>query len=149
MNRDVTIIIADDDEGHAGLIRKNLERAGVVNSIIQFKDGQETLDFLLRQGDGPHRITGAAYLLLLDIRMPKVDGIGVLKAIKGDPDLRKMPVVMVTTTDDPLEVEHCHALGCSNYIAKPIDYDKFVNVIRQLGLFLSIVEVPKINGELH
>jgi CheY-like chemotaxis protein len=147
MNQDVVILVAEDDEGHAGLIKRNLARAGVVNELLTFKNGQEILDFLFQRGDGPHRQSGSAYVLLLDIRMPKVDGIQVLEQVKADPELRKLPVVMITTTDDPREVEHCHALGCSNYIAKPIDYEKFTNAIRQLGLFLSVVQVPIINGE--
>lgn len=146
MNTEVVILIAEDDEGHAGLIRKNLARAGIVNELMHFKDGQETLDFLFQKGEGRKRQSGAAYVLLLDVRMPKVGGTEVLAQVKADPELCKIPVTMVTTTDDPREVEKCHALGCSNYIAKPIDYERFVTVIRQLGLFLAVVEVPKVNG---
>jgi len=148
MNKEVVILIAEDDEGHASLIRKNLRRAGVSNEIQHFKDGQETLDFLMGTNNGQHRKSGTAYLLLLDIRMPKVDGVEVLRQIKGDEELCKMPVIMITTTDDPREVENCHQLGCSNYIAKPIDYEKFVESIKQLGLFLMVVEVPSINGDM-
>jgi CheY-like chemotaxis protein len=147
MKKEIHIIIAEDDEGHAALIKKNLRRAGIENEIIHFVDGQQVLDFLLRKGGGPHRQDGDSFLLLLDIRMPKVDGIEVLRQIKEDRELRKIPVIMVTTTDDPREVEHCHLLGCSNYITKPVDYDKFVNAIRQLGLFLMIVQVPAINDK--
>lgn len=147
MHKDVVILVAEDDEGHAGLIKRNLARAGIVNHLMVFKDGQDILDFLYRRGDGPHRQSGAAYVLLLDIRMPKVDGLEVLERVKEDPELCKLPVIMITTTDDPREVERCHALGCSNYIAKPIDYDNFVHAIRHLGLFLNVVQVPKINGE--
>lgn len=147
MHKDVVVLVAEDDEGHAGLIRKNLARAGMVNTLLHFKDGQETLDFLFRKGEGNHRKSGVAYLLLLDIRMPRIDGVEVLEQVKADPELCKMPIIMITTTDDPREIEKCHALGCSNYIAKPLDYDKFVTAIRQLGLFLSVVQVPKINGE--
>jgi CheY-like chemotaxis protein len=146
MNNEVVILIAEDDEGHAGLIRKNLARAGIANQLLHFKDGQEIMDFLFRKGDGQKRQSGTAYVLLLDIRMPKIDGVEVLEQVKADPELRKIPVIMITTTDDPREVEKCHALGCSNYIAKPIDYENFVNAIRQLGLFLTVVEVPKVNG---
>lgn len=149
MCKEVIILIAEDDEGHATLIKKNLNRAGVVNPIIHFRDGQEVLDYLFRSGDGPHRKTGDAYILLLDIRMPKVNGTEVLKQMKSDSELCKIPVVMITTTDDPREVERCHMMGCSSYITKPVEYDNFVSAIRQLGLFLSIVEVPQINGEHH
>jgi CheY-like chemotaxis protein len=141
------ILIAEDDDGHATLIQRNLKRAGIVNEIIRFKDGQEVLDYLFQKGDGAKRTSGKALLLLLDIRMPKIDGIEVLKRVKADKELRKMPVMMVTTTDDPREVENCHSLGCSNYVTKPIDYDKFIDAIRKLGLFLLVVQVPTINGK--
>lgn len=147
MNKEVIILLAEDDEGHAGLIRKNLDRAGIVNQILHFKDGQEIIDFLFRRGNGPHRVTEAAYVILLDIRMPKIDGTEVLRMIKADPELKKIPVIIVTTNDDPQEVTNCHNIGCNNYITKPIEYDKFVAAIRQLGLFLSVVEVPLINDK--
>ncbi|MCH7743487.1 MAG: response regulator [Proteobacteria bacterium] len=147
MNKEVVILVAEDDEGHAGLIRKNLLRAGLANELLHFKDGQEILDFLLRKGSGRQRQQGIAYVLLLDIHMPKLDGVEVLSQVKSAPELCKLPVIMITTTDDAREVEHCHTLGCSNYITKPVDYDDFVQAIRQLGLFLAVVEVPKINGE--
>ena len=147
MQNNVVILIAEDDEGHAGLIRKNLARAGIVNEIIHFKDGQETLDFFFGAGDGPTRELGTPYVLLLDISMPKIDGIEVLKKLKAHPELRKMPVTMISTQDDPKEVERSHAIGCSNYVTKPLDYETFVNTIRQLGLFLAVVEVPTIEGE--
>ncbi len=143
----VNILIAEDDPGHADLIRRNLQRAGIVNNITHFADGQALLDFLFRRGPEPHRKDGDAYVLLLDIRMPKVDGAEALRQIKGDGELRKMPVIMITTTDDPREVEHCHALGCNNYITKPVEYESFVNAIRQLGLFLGVVQVPAISGK--
>lgn len=146
MNKEVVILVVEDDEGHAGLIRKNLFRAGVVNEIMHFKDGQEVIDFLFQRGDGRHRKYGESYILLLDIRMPKLDGIEVLKQVKSDVEFKKIPVIMITTTDDPREVETCHKLGCNNYITKPVEYDAFVNAIKQLGLFLSVVQVPKVNA---
>ncbi len=148
MNESVTIIIAEDDMGHATLIQRNLEKAGIRNKFIHFKDGQETIDFLFRSGEGPHRGKGTSFLLLLDIKMPKVGGVEVLKNIKEDSELCKIPVIMLTTTDDPREVEKCHALGCSNYLVKPVEYPLFIETIKQLGLFLMVVEVPKINGSV-
>ncbi len=143
--KEITILIVEDDPGHASLITKNLIRSGIKNNILHFKDGQEILDFLFRKGEGPHRISGIAYLILLDIRMPKVDGIEVLRKIKEKPVLSKIPVIMLTTTDDPREVELCHSLGCSVYISKPIDGNIFVDAIKKLGLFLTVVKVPEIN----
>ncbi len=146
MPSEIIILIAEDDEGHATLIKKNLGRAGIANRIFHFKDGQEVLDFMFMTGDGPHRETGNAYLLLLDIRMPRVDGVQVLGKIKADEELRKMPIIMLTTSDNPKEIEECHKLGCSNYIPKPVEYERFATAIRQLGFFLSVVQVPSING---
>lgn len=144
MIEEVVILMAEDDEGHAGLIRRNLQRAGISNEIVHFPDGGETIDFLKRVkeevGDGIRR----HFLLLLDIRMPKVNGVEVLKFIKADDDLKGMPVLMLTTTDDPKEVKRCHELGCSHYISKPIEYTAFVEAVKSLGLFLKIVKVPEI-----
>jgi len=147
MTKEVIILIADDDTGHARLIEKNLSRAGLNNPVQRFENGQQVLDFFYGKGDGPRRNPDTSYLLLLDIRMPKVDGIEVLRQLKADGELRKLPVIMLTTTDDPREVERCHALGCSSYIVKPVDYDKFAEAIKNLGLFISLVEVPPIHGE--
>jgi CheY-like chemotaxis protein len=147
MENSLIIALAEDDEGHAQLVERNLKRAGLVNELIHFEDGQEALDFFFREGPGPHRIPGKCYLLLLDIRMPKVDGIEVLRRLKEHEELMKMPVIMLTTTSDPREVERCYQLGCSNYISKPVEYEKFIEVIRKLGLFIMIVEVPTLNGE--
>ena len=123
-----------------------MRRASIKNGILRFSDGQEILDFLFRRGEGRQREDCAPYLLLLDIRIPKIDGVEVLRQIKQDEELRKIPVIMLTTTDDPREVDACHRLGCSHYIVKPVEYDKFSAALGQLGLFLKIVQVPQING---
>ena len=140
------ILIAEDDEGHAILVRQNLLAAGLNNDVRHFRDGQAILDFLFRRGPGPHLEVGRFYLVLLDIRMPKVDGVEVLRRIKADPDLRRLPVIVLTTTDDAREVERCHELGCNVYIQKPVDYDKFAEAIRRLGMFVTLLLVPPVNG---
>lgn len=136
------LLLAEDDDGHATLVEKNLRRAGLENRIIRFKDGQEILDFLFSPNLDD---TMDAYLVLLDIRMPRVDGMEVLRRIKSHKELKKIPVIILTTTDDPLEIARCHQMGCSSYITKPVEYEMFVKVIRQLGLFMSIVQVPGVN----
>jgi CheY-like chemotaxis protein len=146
MTKEVVILIADDDAGHTRLIEKNLQRAGLHNPILRFENGQDILDFLAGRGEGPKRAADTPYLLLLDIRMPKVDGVEVLRQLKADPQLRKLPVSMLTTTDDPREVARCHELGCNNYIVKPVGYEKFAEAIQQLGLFISLVQVPELNN---
>lgn len=138
---ELVILIADDDEGHVKLIEKNLRRAAMDNRIKRFRDGQEVLDFLFQRPSTRHA-KEISYLLLLDIRMPKVDGIEVLRQIKEDPGLRKIPIIMLTTTDDPAEVERCHLLGCSTYIVKPVDYERYVSAINKLGQFIPLLEIP-------
>lgn len=145
MKRDVVILIADDDAGHVRLIEKNLRRAALGNRIERFDDGQQVLDFLFCRGDRK-RERETPYLLLLDIRMPKVDGVEVLRQLRQDPELRKIPVIMLTTTDDPREVERCHALGCSNYVVKPVVYEQFADAISRIGSFIMLVRVPELNG---
>jgi len=146
MEKEVIILIADDDQGHATLIEKNLKRAGIMNAIVHFENGEDVLNFLFKTGEGEYRKLGVSYLLLLDIRMPRIDGMDVLRIIKQDQELVKMPVIIITTTDEPREIEMCHKLGCNSYITKPIDYDKFVEVIKQLGLYLKIIQCPNLNG---
>jgi CheY-like chemotaxis protein len=141
------VLIAEDDEGHAILIQQTLHDAGLGNPILHFTDGQGILDFLFRRGPGPQRELNQPYVLLLDIRMPKVNGVEVLRQMKASPELRNLPVIMLTTTDDPREVRRCHELGCSVYIQKPVDYDKFSEAIRRLGLFMMLMLVPSVNGD--
>ena len=142
MNAQPTILIVDDDEGHAILIRENLEAAGLSNRIRHFRDGQAILDFFFKDRPAP----GDAFLVLLDIRMPKIDGIEVLRRLKADPGLRKLPVIMLTTTDDSREIVRCHDLGCNVYMQKPVDYDRFSEAIRRLGGFVPFLQIPRLNA---
>ena len=142
-----TILIVDDDEGHSILIRQNLELAGLGNRIEHFWNGQEVLDFLFQRDPARSRENGQNYLVLLDIRMPKVDGVEVLRQIKTDPELRKIPVIMLTTTDDVREVDRCHQIGCSVYMQKPVDFDRFTEAIKRLGLFVMMVLSPPLSGQ--
>lgn len=140
----VTILIADDDDGHALLVERNLRRTGLKNPVVRFRDGQEVLDFF---GDPESTVRfnpTLPYLLLLDIRMPKVDGVEVLRRLKTDPALRNIPVIMLTTTDDPREIRRCHEFGCNNYVVKPVAFDQFSAAIQQVGLFLNLVQVPPV-----
>jgi CheY-like chemotaxis protein len=143
MNHHVsTVLIVDDDEGHAILIRENLEAAGLRTRIEHFSDGQAVLDFFATKQANP----ADTYLVLLDIRMPKVDGIEVLRRLKSDPVLAKLPVIMLTTTDDTREINRCYALGCNGYIQKPVDYEKFADAIRNLGLFVPLLLIPTVGA---
>jgi CheY-like chemotaxis protein len=137
--KEIVILIAEDDDGHADLIVEGLRDSGVMNNIIRFSDGQEIWDFLSTLiADADENVS---YLILLDINMPKMDGIEVLDKIKSNTSLKVMPVMMLTTTDDPREVERCYQLGCNVYITKPIDFNKFAETLKRIGLFLQIIKV--------
>lgn len=142
----VTFLLAEDDDGHAALIELSLRQHGLTNPILRFVNGQDLVDFLEGRHSTYQLMAGRAYLALVDIRMPKLDGVEVLRFIKNHPRWKPMPVVMLTTTDDPREVALCHELGCSSYIRKPLDYDRFTEALRRLGLFLQIVQIPTMPG---
>ena len=137
-----TILLVEDDPGHALLIEKNLRRAGVVNEIVVLRDGGAAVEYLLPQAHGKEVPHARPYCVLLDLNMPVLDGYQVLKRIKGDERTRHIPVVVLTTTDNPQEVARCYGLGCNVYIAKPVEYDRFTDAVQKLGMFLSIVKVP-------
>jgi len=147
MNRahDVTILLVEDDPGHARLIEKNLRRSGIVNHITTVGDGQQAIDYLLDEGEHAGSRRARHLLVLLDLNLPVLDGYQVLERMKADERTKRIPVVVLTTTDDPREVSRCYDLGCCVYVTKPVDYPQFAEAIRRLGLFLSIVTVS--NGE--
>ena len=148
MNKGAVILIAEDDAGHVELVKRNLWRSCVENDILQFKDGQEMLDFLFKSGDKAKRVEKGSYLLLLDIRMPRIDGEEVLRRMKEDEELRKIPVIVLTANDEASEVARCYEMGCSFYMIKPADYNKFMEVVENLGAFLSLdgIKVPQIDS---
>ena len=137
----VNIVVVEDDDGHATLIERNLRRAGLTNPVVRLRDGQEALDYFFA-GTGTAALPDAAdSVLLLDINMPRVDGIDVLRRLKADARTARIPTIMLTTTDDPREIERCYQLGCNVYITKPVEYDAFMEAIRRLGFFLQIVRI--------
>jgi CheY-like chemotaxis protein len=142
----VTILLAEDDDGHAQLVQRNLERAGLLNGFLRVRDGQELLDCLSTRGDSHQQTLDDTLVVLLDINMPRIDGVEALRQIKANPATHRIPVIMLTTTDDPREIDRCYELGCNVYITKPVEYDGFIDAIRRLGLFLQIVQRPR-NGQ--
>ena len=146
----VTIVMVEDDEGHARLIEKNLKRAGVFNEVRHFFDGTSALEFLVgpeRSGTGPGQGPGRGpehrpLLVLLDLNLPDMSGFDVLAKLKADPQLRTTPVIVLTTTDDEREIRRGYELGCNVYITKPVNYEAFAQAVRQLGLLLAVIQVP-------
>ncbi|MBE7732268.1 response regulator [Devosia faecipullorum] len=141
--RPVTIIMIEDDEGHARLIEKNIRRAGVANEIVPFANGTDALAYLFGD-DGSGSINkGRQLLVLLDLNLPDMTGIDILERVKANEHTRRSPVVVLTTTDDQGEIQRCYDLGANVYITKPVDYDGFANAIKQLGLFFSVMQIPE------
>lgn len=136
----VKIVMVEDDHGHAKLIEKNIRRANISNEIVHFDHGQPALDYLFSdevRANGP-------MLILLDLNLPDMSGTDILAEVKKDDRLKRAPVVVLTTTDDKTEIQRCYDLGCNVYITKPVDYESFAGAIRQLGLFLSVMQAPDI-----
>ena len=143
MSNSVKIVMIEDDHGHAKLIEKNIRRANIANDIAHFDNGEDGLAYLMSdevRGD-------SSILILLDLNLPDMSGVEILQKVKGDEVLRRAPVVILTTTDDRTEIQHCYDLGCNVYITKPVDYEAFASAIRQLGLFLSVIQAPTISPE--
>ena len=140
MTKDDVLLIVEDNDGHAGLVKKNLERVGITNKKLLFHNGEEVLSFLLERKDHLSKYSkkdNPSFVVLLDVRLPKIDGIEVLKKIKQYKELSNIPVIMLTTSDDPNTVKVCNDLGCAEYFVKPVDYNDFIDVINDLGLFLN------------
>lgn len=139
----VSIVMIEDDEGHARLIEKNIRRAGVNNEIIPFTSGTEAVDFLMGKDRSGEVSAHRHLLILLDLNLPDMTGVDILEQVKGNRHTRRTPVVVLTTTDDEREIQRCYDLGANVYITKPVDYENFANAIRQLGLFFSVMQVPE------
>ena len=153
----VSIVLIEDDDGHATLVERNLRRAGISNGFVRFRDGQQALDYFF--GPETADVAGASaaspaaspyppcedltnFVVLLDLKMPRVDGFEVLRRLKESPRTATVPVIVLTTTDDPREIARCYELGCNVYICKPVEYDAFIEAVRRLGFFLQVVKLP-------
>lgn len=141
MSEPVVIVMIEDDTGHAKLIEKNIRRANINNEIRHFTDGGSALAHLMTpavRDNGP-------MLVLLDLNLPDMQGTDILAKLKSDEKLRRAPVIVLTTTDDQVEIQRCYDLGCNVYITKPVDYEAFSGAIKQLGMFLSVMQVPQVD----
>jgi CheY-like chemotaxis protein len=133
----------EDDEGHARLIERNIRRSGVNNEIVPFSEGTAALKYLFGEDGTGLDHKNEALLILLDLNLPDMSGIEILRRVKENQYLKAVPVVVLTTTDDSQEIKRCYELGCNVYITKPVNYESFANAIRQLGLFFSVIQVPQ------
>jgi CheY-like chemotaxis protein len=138
----VEIVMIEDDEGHARLIEKNIRRAGVNNPIKPFANGTDAVKYLFGSDGTGLANKGKPILVLLDLNLPDMTGVDILTKVKTNEHLKRVPVVVLTTTDDAVEIQRCYDLGCNVYITKPVNYENFAHAIRQLGLFFSVIQVP-------
>ena len=146
MKKEGVILIADNDDNCFEIIQKSFRSVGLKNQIIRFRDGKGVVDFLFSDTANPKIDLRKEYVLLLDIEIPEIDGLAILKRIRNNGKLSKMPVIVLTSADVPEKIRACHDLGCNMYIVKPEDQEDFDNILEKTGRFLSIVEMPRINN---
>ncbi len=138
----ITLVLVEDDPGHARLIEKNLRRASLSNDLVMFNNGYQAVEYVFCEGDYESRNPNDPLLILLDLNLPGMDGYEILQRVKSNQQTRQIPIVILTTTDDPREIARCYELGCNVYVTKPVDYEQFSEAIQKLGLFLAVVSVP-------
>ena len=137
----LTILVVDDDTGHVELVRRHLRRAGIENPLEAIRDGEGALDYLDRQG--PRAGRANQLLILLDLNIAgNLDGFEVLRQIKANRSTQRIPVIVLTTANDPRDVGRCYQLGCNLYVTKPVDPAAFSDCIERLGMILSIASLP-------
>lgn len=141
----LNVLMVEDDEGHATLVKRNLKRAGLRAEPVHLRDGQELLDYVYHREPWSHRGPLDSVALILDLNMPRLNGTEVLERLKQDESLSRIPVFVLTTTDNPVELDRCYALGASACIVKPVDYGAFSEMVHRLGAFLMTTALP---GEL-
>ncbi len=136
------ILLAEDSAQDVELTLSALAENNLSNSVDVARDGAEALDYLFRRGSHAARHSGDPVLILLDLKMPRVDGLEVLRAVKSDPRLRLIPVVVLTSSREEQDVVRSYELGVNAYVVKPVEFDKFVAAVRELGLFWMLLNEP-------
>lgn len=140
----IKILLVEDDDGHARLVERNLRKVNLANPIDRVRDGIEALEYLRNEGAFSDRDRySRPRMVLLDINMPRMDGIEVLEHIKADAELRCLPVIMLTSTDNQSEIDRCYRAGANGYVAKPVNIVSLGEKLQRLGMFLQIVELPQ------
>jgi two-component system response regulator len=135
------ILLVEDSENDAELTIAALGKH-LANHVDVARDGVEALDYLFRRGAFAGRTTGAPVLVMLDLKMPKVDGLEVLRTIKADPTLKQLPVVILTSSREQRDVVQSYELGVNAYVVKPVEFEQFADAVKQLGLFWLLLNEP-------
>ncbi len=142
-HQEIEILFAEDSADDAALTMRALKKGGLSNYIFHVKDGAEALDFLFSKGDYADKAKPSHLkLILLDLKMPKISGMQVLEKVKQDPDLKKIPIVILTSSKEDPDIKNCYALGASSYIVKPVESDNFFETIKDMGLYWMILNQP-------
>jgi CheY-like chemotaxis protein len=136
------ILLVEDDPRDIELTLTALKEHNLANKVVVTRDGAEALDYLYRRSKYADRPVGHPLVVLLDLKMPKVDGVEVLRQVKGDPALKIIPVVVLTSSRQDRDIIESYSLGVNAYVVKPVAFDRFVEVIRQLGLFWVLANEP-------
>ena len=143
MSGHATILVADDDQNDVFFLRRAFQKSGVSHAVIHVSDGQEAIDYL--QGEANYRDRArfpVPALVLLDLKMPKVDGLEVLRQVKGDETLKVIPVVMLTSSREETDLVKSYRLGANAYVVKPVGFEQFADAIRQVGIFWAVLNEP-------
>lgn len=139
----IEILLIEDSEFDAELTIWALKKVNLANRLVHLKDGQQALDFIFGQGDYEGRdVHDTPKVIMLDIKMPKVDGIEVLRQIKADPRTRSIPVVIMTSSKEDTDILKSYQLGVNSYVVKPVDFEKFSRAVSDLGLYWLITNQP-------
>ena len=141
------ILLAEDSDRDAELTFNALAQHNLVNQIERVRDDAEALDYLYRRGQYSSRPSGHPAVVLLDLKMPKVDGLEVLRQMRDDPELKLTPVVVMTSSREEQDVVRSYELGANAYVVKPVKFDEFVNAVKQVGVFWAIINQPPSEGE--
>ena len=136
------ILLAEDDLHDVELTLAALGEHHLANKVMVVRDGAEALDYLYRRGDFKNRTPGNPILMLLDLKMPKVNGLEVLKAIKADDDLKTIPIVVLTSSRETPDLTECYRHGVNAYVVKPVEFKQFVEAIADLGIFWAVLNEP-------
>lgn len=136
------ILLVDDSAQDVELTLAALEQNRLTNEVVVTRDGEEALDYLYRRGIFKLRAEGNPAVVLLDLKLPKVDGLEVLEQIKRDDSLRSIPVVMLTSSREERDLVQSYSLGVNAYVVKPVDFHEFVESLRELGLFWAVINQP-------
>ncbi len=144
---EIDILLVEDNPNDAELTTRALKKHNMTNSLEWVKDGKEALDFLFLQGHYATRINHKPRLVLLDLRLPKVNGLEVLKAIRANPETKMIPVVIMTSSTEEQDIINSYKLGANSFVSKPVDFNEFIKVVADLGFYWTLInKAPPING---